>query len=248
MAWSSRYGFIDDKVPPPPSSQMIVCLRCNRKNKFGSHYCDQCGQSLLPSCRKCGNTKNLPNIKFCNQCGVKIEKHLNDENKKNQDHGEDRSKNKQDPSFLECSLIKYDIRFKYPSIFLNAKKPRSEPNTVLVFQNVDRNFYIKQPPTIALLIREFKADQLDLKKLTEIEIQRYLSRETKTTIIGCFPIVLGKFSAYQVIYGTNELREICIYTLNQKRLYIITFKAEENSYAKLLYLFEQLKDSFEFLP
>ena len=234
MVKPSNYESLNDQNQFKSSSRVIVCDECGRNNIIGSFYCNKCGQSLTPSCVKCGNTKNLPNATFCNQCGIRIEKHLEGKTKKEQKFDSNSFKNNKDIGFLECMTMKYNIKFYYPSIFMKIEKPGKNSNAVLAFQIMDKNYYFIKPPGITISIKDFRSNSIDLKGYTETEIQNKIASRSDMNLIGCFSTTLGNTPAYQTIYSNNTFKELCIYCINRNRIYTITFMVEEISYTKLV--------------
>lgn len=56
--------------------QAIVCLNCRKRNSMENKYCWECGRPLYPlPTIQCGNCKaNVPSMKYCGNCGTKLEK------------------------------------------------------------------------------------------------------------------------------------------------------------------------------
>lgn len=61
--------------------QGLVCPSCQAVNTPGMKFCNQCGTKLETgiTCSNCG-TENTPGMKFCNQCGTELEKGQASEN------------------------------------------------------------------------------------------------------------------------------------------------------------------------
>ncbi len=53
--------------------ESLLCSNCNSKNLPDSKFCNKCGSKLeiMPTCKQCGHV-NLADAIFCNQCGNKL--------------------------------------------------------------------------------------------------------------------------------------------------------------------------------
>jgi predicted amidophosphoribosyltransferase len=72
----SSYMFQAMKPPEVLAKQVIVCLNCRNRNSMENKYCWQCGQPLYPlattQCAKC--KANVPSLAYCGNCGTKLRK------------------------------------------------------------------------------------------------------------------------------------------------------------------------------
>ena len=50
----------------------MLCPRCQFENPEGIKFCGQCGVKLERICSSC-NSSNPPNFRFCGQCGQKLD-------------------------------------------------------------------------------------------------------------------------------------------------------------------------------
>ncbi len=254
MDGTFKDNYFHDEIPFRPSSQDLICQNCSRKNKAGSRFCDKCGNSFVPSCKNCGNSKNLPNASFCNKCGAKIDEGSQNKNYQFVNNDSRRQNDKKSIDFSECLSIKYSLKFNYPSSFTKIDRVKNDLNIIFAFQQIDKKSDVKYPPEITISVRNLNPSYRDLKQNSEEIVEGIIKVYSDAFLSGCFSSQVGNTLAYQYIITFSKKKETVLFCTFKNRLYTfrfsadhVRFSADYGDFIKILYQFEEFKNSIEFL-
>jgi hypothetical protein len=242
-----NHGYTHDEIPSRTLSQDIICSHCQRKNRVGSLFCDICGKILEPTCKNCGNSKNLPNSSFCNKCGAKIDKGSQDKNYQSANNNSRYQNDKNSIDFTECLSIKHRLKFRYPLIFTKVERIKNDPNNIFAFQQIDKKSAVEYPPEITISVRNLEFDIRDLQQNSEEIIKGIISMFSDAALTSCFSSKVGNAPAYQFIITFAKKKEIFLFCVFKSRLYTFRFSVDYRNYINSLYQFEEFKNSIEFL-
>ncbi len=247
MVGTPKHNYFHDEIPFSQSSRDVICQNCSRKNKVGSRFCDMCGKVLEPSCKNCGNSKNLPNASFCNKCGAKIEKGPQNKNYQSSNNDSKYQDDKKSLDFSECLSIKHGLKFRYPSSFTKVERAKNDPSTIFAFQQINKESAIEYPPEITISVRNMESNNRGLQQISEETINTIKSMYSDATLAGCFSSQVGDSLAYQFIITFAKKKETFLFCVFKNRLYTFRFRADYRYFMKILYQFEEFKNSIEFL-
>ena len=247
MVGTPNHDYIHDKIPSRTPSQDLICPHCQRKNRVGSRFCDICGKVFEPTCKNCGNSKNLPNSSFCNKCGAKIDKDSQNKNYQSANNDSRYQNDKKSIDFGECLSIKHGLKFRYPSNFTTVERVKNDPNMIFAFQQIDKKSVVKSPPEVTISVRSLDSSNRDLQQNSEEAIKVIKSTFSDASIAGCFSSQIGNSLAYQFIITFARKKEIFLFCMFKNRLYTFRFSSDYDNFIKTLYQFEEFKNSIEFL-